>query len=114
MERVCWFQMPWLQELLEEDISVKELVPVTIAAVLWGPQLSTDNMAAVASLQQRSAKSPPFMHLISLYISLQCLLWVLFSARHVPGVLNEVASDVLSRNKADHIFSLLNRPTGST
>ena len=70
MERVCWFQMPWPQELLEEDISVKELVPVTIAAVLWGPQLSTDNMAAVASLQQRSAKSPPFMHLISLYISL--------------------------------------------
>ena len=34
--------MPWPQELLEVDISVKELVPVTIAAALWGPQWSID------------------------------------------------------------------------
>ena len=56
--------MPRPQELLEVDISVKELVPVTITAVMWDPQGSTDNMAVVASLQQISAKSLPLMHLI--------------------------------------------------
>ena len=61
---VCWFQMPWPLELLEVDISVKDLVPVTIAAALWGPKWSTDNMAVMASLQQRSAKSSYVMHLM--------------------------------------------------
>ena len=36
VERVCWFQMPWPQELLEVDSSVNELVPITIAAALMG------------------------------------------------------------------------------
>ena len=53
--------MPWPLELLEVDISAKDLVPVTIAA---GPKWSTDNMAVMASLQQRSAKSSYIMHLM--------------------------------------------------
>ena len=67
VERVWWFQMPWPLELLEMDISVKELVPVTIAAAPWGLQWSTDNLVVMASLQQRSAKSPPLMHFIHDY-----------------------------------------------
>ena len=64
------------------DISVKELVPVAIAAGLWGPQWSgkhicfhSDNMAVVAVLQRRSAKSPPPMHLLrclSLFSAFYC------------------------------------------
>ena len=37
VERVCWFQMPWPQELLEVDISLNELIPVTIAAAPMCP-----------------------------------------------------------------------------
>ena len=85
------------------DISVKEMVPVTIAAALWGPQWSTDNMAVMASLQQRRpGKSPPLMHLMHcIYIS-SVSLRILFSARHVPGVLNEVTNAL-----SDHVSSLI-------
>ena len=59
-ESVGWFQLQWPPEWREVDISVKELVPVTMAAALWGPQWSgkhicfhSDNMAVVAVLQRR-------------------------------------------------------------
>ena len=78
------------------DISVKELVPVTIAAALWDKQWSTDDMAVIIS--------PPsciYCICISLF---SAFYGFYFCARHVSGVLNKVA-DVLSRNKADHISS---------
>ena len=73
------------------DISVKELVPVTMAAALWGPQWSgkhicfhSDNMAVVAVLQRRSAKSPPLMYLLRCVSLFSAFYGFHFSAKHVP------------------------------
>ena len=92
-------------------ISVKELVPVAIAACLWGPQwlgkhicFHSDNMAVMAVLQRISAKSPP-LHCVSLFSAFYCFH---LSARHVLGVLNGVA-DALSRNKAAHVSSIISQ-----
>ena len=122
-EMIGWFQVPWTQQWLEVDISVKELVPVAIAAGLWGPQWSgkhicfhSDNMAVVAVLQRRSAKYPPLMHLlrcVSLFSAFYCFH---LSARHVPGVLNGVA-DVTRQLMSPPLFHRYpnsNCPTGST
>ena len=95
-------------------ISVKELVPVTMAAALWGPQWSgkhicfhSDNMAVVAVLQRRSSKSPPLMQLLRCVSLFSAFYGFHFSAKHVPGVLNEVA-DALS-HKIAHTSSCISQ-----
>ena len=112
-ENIGWFQVPWPADWQSVDISVKELVPVTIAAAMWGPQWSgkricfhSDNMAVVAVLQRRSAKSPPLVHLLRCMALFSAYYGFYFTSRHVPGVLNEVA-DALSRNKASHVASFI-------
>lgn len=111
VEHMGWFQVPWPTNWQPIDISVKELVPVAIAAALWGPYWSgkhvcfhSDNMAVVAVLQQRSAKSPPLAHLLRCIALFSAYHSFHFSAMHVPGVHNEVA-DALSRNKAANVAS---------
>ena len=96
------------------DISIKELVPVTIASGLWGPQWSgkhicfhSDNMAVVAVLQRRSAKTPP-MHLLHCVSLVSAFYGFHLSAWHVPGVSNGVA-DALSRNKSAHVSSFISQ-----
>ena len=48
----------------------KELVPITVAAAIWGPEWSTriievkcDNAAVVAVLNSGSSRNPEVMHL---------------------------------------------------
>ncbi len=109
-EELGWFQLRWLPHWDKVDISTKELVPIAIAAAVWGSKwvgehicFHSDSMAVVASLQKRSAKSS-FMHL------LRCLFFYGFqlSAEHVPGVVNAVA-DALSRNKADLVSTVVSQ-----
>ena len=98
---------------------------MVMAAAIWGKQWSgshvcfhCDNMAVVAILGRRTAKTPSLTH----------LLWCLsffssfhFSALHIPGVLN-VAADALFRNRmtlfcsrpdstVPHLASTVGRPT---
>ena len=61
----------------------------------------SDNMAVVAEISQMFSPHA-FNALYSAFYGFY------FSARHVPGVLNEVA-DALSRNKADHISSFISQ-----
>jgi hypothetical protein len=65
-EDVGWFQVPWPTTWQDVDISVKELVPVIIASVLWGPQweskhicFHSDNMAVVACCSGCRPNIPP-------------------------------------------------------
>ena len=66
-----WFQTEWPEDWEGVDIASKELVPVVVAAALWGRQWSgshvcfqSDNMAVVAVLNNRSAKNSLLAHLL--------------------------------------------------
>ena len=98
-----WFQFQWRSEWIDRSIATKEMVPVVVAAALWGRAwegrhvcFHSDNMAVVSILSKRSAKD---QHLLAL---LRCLFFLAsfykfhYSARHIPGVLN-IAADTLSR-----------------
>ena len=97
----------------EIDISVKQLVPVVVAAAPWGGLwrgkhicFHSDNMAVVSILSTETAKSPPLMHLLrcfSFYCALYCIN---VSCMHVPGAIN-AAADALSHNKLPLFSSLV-------
>ena len=115
VECMGWFQVAWPADWQATDISVKELVPVAIAAALWDPLWSgkqvcfhSDNMAVVAVLQQRSAKSPPLAHLLRCIALFSAFYNFHFTTEHVPSVHNEVA-DALSRDRAANVASFVSQ-----
>lgn len=107
-----WFQGLWPGGWENIDISVKELVPVVIAAALWGKHWTSkhvcfhsDNMAVVAILASRTAKTQLLVHLLRCFSFYSAHFGFHYSAKHVPGVRN-MAADALSRGKL-HVFSSL-------
>ena len=59
-----WFQLKWPTSLLEHDITFKELVPIVLAAAVWGKVWSAknvkvwcDNSAVVDIVKKGTAKS---------------------------------------------------------
>ncbi|KAL5469194.1 hypothetical protein EMCRGX_G030413 [Ephydatia muelleri] len=105
-----WFQVQWSESATPLPISVKEMLPIIMAAATWGAhwhgQLVAcycDNQAVVATLATRSSKEERLAHL------LRCLFY--FEARfqfelrgiHIPGAQNQ-ATDALSRNRIDVFF----------
>ncbi len=112
MDGLGWFQTQWPQEWDWVDIASKELVPVVVAAALWGPYWSgkhvcfhSDNMSVVAILASRTARTPLLMHLLRCFAFFSAYFGFSFSAKHIPGVLN-TAADALSRNNLSLFFSL--------
>ena len=67
-----WFQLCWSgSDVREETIMVKELIPIVIAAAVWGRlwgghtvQCKCDNQAVVAVISSRTSKLPMIMHLL--------------------------------------------------
>ena len=110
---VGWFQAQWPTEWEGIEISAKELVPVVMAAAIWGKQWSgshvcfhCDNMAVVAILGSRTAKTSLLTHLLRCLSFFSAIYSFHFSALHIPGVLN-VAADALSRNRMTLFCSLV-------
>ena len=108
-----WIQAPWPPSWQAIDISVKELVPVVAAAALWGSRWSRqhvrfhcDNIAVVAVLNKRTAKSPPLAHLLRCLSFYSAYYGFHLSAEHIPGVLN-TAADALSRDNLPLFHSLV-------
>ena len=69
-----YFQLQWPSSWASVNIVVKELIPIVVAAALWGRIwykslicFHTDNIAVVAILRNRTGSSPIVLHL------LQCL-----------------------------------------
>ena len=61
-ELSLWFKLPWPQSWVAVGITAKELVPIVVAAAIWGPHWSgchvcfrCDNDAVVTVIQNRSA-----------------------------------------------------------
>lgn len=114
-----WFQLRWPESWADVDISVKELVPIVVSAAIWGRRwyrlhvcFHSDNMAVVAILQKRSAKSTMAVHLLRCFYFYAAFFQFDSSAEHVPGVLN-TAADSISRNNIALFSSLVPQATQS-
>ena len=110
-----WFQIQWPESWRNTHITAKELVPVVIAAALWGHKWArqrvrfiSDNMAVVDLLRSRTTKDTIVMHLLRCLTFYAAFYQFTFESCHVPGAQN-TAADAISR----HNISLsLSRSTG--
>lgn len=99
-----WFQLEWPASWSDVSITAKELVPVVIAAALWGSswyhqcvRFQSDNMAVVDLLRSRTSGNPLLMHLLRCLVFYAATYSFDFVAEHIPGIHN-TAADALSRN----------------
>ena len=104
-----WFMLPWTSNIKEAHITVKELVPIVIAALMWGQEWKglvvrarCDNTAVVAIVNSGSSRNPQAMHLRRCLAFLAAKGDFKLKAVHIRGVEN-VAADALSRNNC-HLF----------
>lgn len=105
--------MQWQGTWQDEDITAKELVPIAVAAGLWGRSWTgrhvcfhSDNMAVVAILNKRTARTPTLMHLLRCFSFYAAYFRFHFTVKHVPGLLN-TAADAISRNHLSLFASLV-------
>ena len=108
-----WFQLQWPPPWDNTGISAKELVPIIVAAALWGHLwlgkhvcFYSDNEAVVTTIQRRSAKHPLLTQLMRCLFFYASVFQFHFSASHIPGVFNTTA-DAISRNNHELLPSLL-------
>ena len=97
----AWFSGSCADPQQSQSITYKELFPVVLAARVRGAQwprqhilFRCDNEAVVHILNSRTSKVPALMHLLRDLLLSEARFS--FSAKHVPGVHNEIA-DALSR-----------------
>ena len=95
------------------SIMVKELVPIVLAAAVWGASWSQqhvlcrcDNMSVVVSANKGSAREPSgiVMHLLRTLSFISAAFGFVITFEHVPGVDNTYA-DAISRNNVAPLFS---------
>ena len=101
----AWFQLEWDQSTSPKQIATKELIPILIAAVVWGHTWTgvqvlslCDNEAVVTVINSRSSREPDLMQLLRCLFFLEAHFQFYLIARHLPGVANSLADD-LSRNR---------------
>ncbi len=104
-----WFQLQWQGTQLG-SIAAKELVPILIAAAIWGRKwfgkavlFRCDNQAVVAVLKSRYSRDADLMHMLRCLFFFEAHFGFNAGAVHLPGVDNEQA-DALSR---DHLSTFL-------
>lgn len=106
-----WFHFQWPDHLYSLPIVVKELIPVVVAAAVFGSkwkghliQFLVDNMAVVHILNSTYSKDSHLMHLIRILVFLAARFDFWFVAKHIEGKENSLADD-LSRDNLVHFFS---------
>ena len=109
--RYC-FQLQWPNSWSDVDIVVKELVPVVIAAALWGRHwyrahvcFHIDNEAVVGIIQRQSGRSSVIQHLLRCFYFYSALFQFTYTAVHISGESN-TAADALSRDRFTLFLSL--------
>ena len=108
-----WLQIQWREELLVSSIAFKELLPIVLAAAVWGDRWAgayilchSDNMAAVAQVNSLHARNGPTAHLLQCLAFFQAQADCRIRAVHIPGHLN-INADDLSRNRAHAVHQRL-------
>lgn len=107
-----WFMLRWAGAISSQHITIKELVPIVIAAAVWGAAwkgkvvlAQCDNAAVVEIINHGSSKNPEAMQLT------RCLAFIAarrefhIRATHIRGVDN-ILADALSRDNLALFHSL--------
>ena len=109
-----WFQLSWqgLGHAQQYDITAKELVPVVVAAAVWGQDWQgqtvkawCDNSAVVAIVMSGSSRNQEAMHLWRCLAFLEAKWQFHLSCDHIRGRDN-TAADALSRNRLSLFHSV--------
>jgi len=107
-----WFQLKWAGPIATAHIAVKEMVPIVIAAALWGSKWKgktvralCDNSAVVAIINQGSSRDQDIMHLRRCLAFLEAKFEFHICASHIKGGDNTRA-DALSWNNLPLFTSL--------
>ena len=105
-----WFQWQWSSEWTDEGIMAKELVPIVLAIVVWGPYLrkntlllQCDNLSLVTAINKGACRDRVVMHLLRCMWFFVAHFDINIVAKHLPGKDN-IAADKLSRNNTDQTF----------
>ena len=108
-----WFQLQWDKSSEAYHISIKELLPILIAAAIWGQDfvgktilVRLDNVAAVAAINHQTSPVKEVAQLLRYLAFIMARFNVWLQAAHIPGSLNDIA-DALSRNNMSTFFSLV-------
>ncbi len=113
-----WFQIQWgaLPGTSEWGIMPKEMLPIVVAAVVWGARWKgrairarCDNMSVMAAIQAGACKERWSMHLLRCMAFVEATLSVTVRAEHIRGVENGVADD-LSRDRLQSALSIMQVP----
>ena len=106
-----WFQLQWPEHMMDLSIAVKELIPIVLAVVTWGPAhrgarfcCYSDNEAAVVVVNSKNARDAHLLHLARCLCLFEAHLQLHVVARHLRGRDNCLADD-LSRNRLHSFFS---------
>lgn len=98
-----WCYGKWPSSWQYQNIAILEFYPIVLSFYLWGAAMSnqcilffTDNKAPVHVINRQTCKDKSLMAFVRKLVSI-CLHYnILFKAKHIPGVRNEMA-DALSR-----------------
>ena len=106
-----WFQWQWGPLSRERDISEKEMLPIVLAAIIWGPAWHSqsvlcycDNQAVVAVLRSRTCKQPGLMHMLRCLCFVEAAYNFRLVTTHITSVENNIADDI-SRGNMHAFFS---------
>ena len=108
-----WIQGSWDSSWQDVSIMIKELIPIVLAAAIWGPSWSNhhvlcqcDNMAVVQAIRKGSSKEPSgiVMHLLRCLTFFTAIFQFTLTADHLSGIENGPA-DSISRNKLNLFFT---------
>jgi len=98
-----WFQLKWVGQLLGHSITIKEFIPIVVAAAIWGHkwrgstvQILCGNAAVVAILNQNSSRDREVMHLLRCLAFITAKFQFLITASHIPGIENTAAETTFS------------------
>ena len=110
-----WLQVAWKEwpAFSSAAIAAKELLPIIVAAAIWGPAWEgstvlchSDNQSVVAAIKGGYCRDPAMAHMLRCLFFLEARFQLTLTAAHVPGVDNG-AADAISRNRLELFFDLI-------
>lgn len=114
----AWFQIKWSDtsrgsyvKLENESITFKELLPIVVAGIIWGPAwhgktvtVHCDNQGAVSVVNSGYSRVPEIMHLLRCLFFIRATFQFTLWAVYLPGRENALA-DAISRDNLSVLFT---------